>query len=74
MAKLLRPLVDIIVQFIGQTCLIKLLKENQDKIDWDYLSRNPAAIHLLEKNPDKIDWDYLSRKSRGYSSPRKESR
>ena len=28
---------------------------NIDKIDWEYLSRNPGAIHLLERNPDKID-------------------
>jgi hypothetical protein len=37
------------------------LKENKDKIDWDYLSRNPNAIELLKENQNKIDWDYLSR-------------
>ena len=31
-----------------------------DKIDWEWLSRNPNAIHLLEQNLDKIDWDVLS--------------
>ena len=31
-----------------------------DKLNWDYLSRNPAAIHLLEQNPDKIVWSCLS--------------
>jgi hypothetical protein len=31
-----------------------------DKIDWDYLSLNPNAIHLLEKNMDKICWLNLS--------------
>lgn len=29
-------------------------------INWNYLSRNPAAIDLLKQNPDKIDWDGLS--------------
>jgi len=37
-----------------------LLEANPDKIYWNFLSANPAAIHLLEKNPDKIDWNYLS--------------
>ena len=32
-----------------------------EKIDWDYLSENPSAIHLLEKNQEKIDWQQLSR-------------
>ena len=27
-----------------------------DKINWSWLSLNPAAIHLLEKNIDKISW------------------
>ena len=31
-----------------------------DKIDWEYLSKNPNAIHLLEQNIDKIDWWELS--------------
>ena len=29
---------------------------NEDKIDWDCLSRNPNAIELLEANPDKINY------------------
>src|SRR5271170_3563086 len=29
-------------------------------IQWDFLSRNPAAICLLEKNKEKIDWRILS--------------
>src|SRR5436305_2060669 len=29
-------------------------------IDWNFLSRNPNAIHLLEKNLDKINWSLLS--------------
>jgi hypothetical protein len=31
---------------------IELLKENQDKINWDYLSFNPNAIKLLKENQD----------------------
>ena len=31
-----------------------------NKLDWEYLSRNPNAIKFLECNTDKIDWDYLS--------------
>jgi hypothetical protein len=37
-----------------------LLEQNQDKIDWEWLSWNPGAIHLLEQNPDKIHWYMLS--------------
>ena len=36
------------------------MEKNPDKIDWELLSGNPAAIHLLEKKPDKIDWEELS--------------
>ena len=36
------------------------MEQNQDKIDWRRLSRNPKAIHLLEKNLDRIHWEYLS--------------
>ena len=39
---------------------IELLEKNQDKINWDLLSRNPNAISILEKNPDKINWEELS--------------
>ncbi len=39
---------------------IRLLEQNQDKINWVYLSSNPEAIHLLEKNIDKINWRELS--------------
>ena len=31
-----------------------------DKINWEWLSKNPNAIQLLEKNFDKIDWETLS--------------
>jgi len=27
-----------------------------EKLNWDCLSENPAAIHLLEQNPDKIEF------------------
>jgi len=36
------------------------LEQNQDKIDWYYLSSNPSAISLLENNQDKIIWPQLS--------------
>ena len=39
---------------------MELLKENQNKIDWDMLSKNPNAIELLKKNQDKINWIILS--------------
>ena len=32
----------------------------EDKLDWEYLSKNSNAIQLLEKHLDKIVWDYLS--------------
>ena len=46
--------------------IIKLIDDfkhpnNQDKIDWKRLSRNPNAISLLLLNQDKIDWMELSR-------------
>lgn len=39
---------------------VSWLEKNQDKINWNNLSRNPSAMHLLEKNPDKINWFYFS--------------
>ena len=40
----------------------KLLKNNQDKIDWIYLSSNQSqwAYKLLKNNLDKIGWRWLS--------------
>ena len=35
-----------------------LLEQNQDKIYWKYLSKNPNALHLLDQN--KINWSSLS--------------
>jgi len=33
-----------------------------DKVDWNYLSRNPAlTIEFKEKHLDKLSWDELSR-------------
>ncbi len=37
-----------------------MLKENPDKIEWDYLASNPNAIDLLKANLDKINWKLLS--------------
>ena len=34
--------------------LTEAFKKNFDKIDWQLLSSNPAAIELLKKNQDKI--------------------
>ena len=36
-----------------------MLEANPDKINWEYLSLNPAAIHLLKANPNKIEWTYV---------------
>lgn len=38
----------------------QLFLDNQDKINWSWLSQNPNAIHFLEENLDKIDWKMLS--------------
>jgi hypothetical protein len=38
----------------------KLLKMNLNKINWEFLSKNPKAINLLKENPDKINWYALS--------------
>jgi hypothetical protein len=32
---------------------IELLKKNQDKINWNFLSLNPNAIEILKKNKIK---------------------
>jgi hypothetical protein len=47
--------------------VIKLLKENPDKIDWIWLSENPnpEAFELLKQNPDKIGWRYLEKNKKG---------
>ncbi len=42
---------------------IELLKENKNKIDWNYLSMNPNAIELLKENQNKIYWWIFSRNS-----------
>lgn len=38
------------------------LKEyiQEDKLNWEWLSLNPNAIHLLEQTPDKNVWGCLS--------------
>ena len=40
---------------------ITIIKSNQDKIEWDYMSSNksPMAISLMEKNIDKVNWKKL---------------
>lgn len=40
---------------------------NQEKINWFYLSKNPAAIPLLEKNLEKIVWSSLSENPKAIS-------
>ena len=32
---------------------------DEEKLEWSFLSKNPAAMHLLEQNPNKINWDWL---------------
>ena len=31
-----------------------------DKLNWDYLQKNPHALHILEQNLDKLNWVRLS--------------
>ena len=39
----------------------KQLKKYEDKLDWGYLSMNPALTPaLIEKYKDKLHWEYLS--------------
>jgi hypothetical protein len=40
---------------------ISLLKKNQNKINWDFLSSNPNAIELLKENKNKINWYFFSK-------------
>jgi len=37
------------------------IEKNLNKINWDYLSGNPSAIHLLKNNLNKVNWSYLSK-------------
>jgi hypothetical protein len=37
-----------------------ILQQHSDKIDWNWISRNPNAISILEQNMDKINWNCLS--------------
>ena len=39
-----------------------ILKQNQDKVDWLYLTknRNPNIISIFEQNMDKVTWINLS--------------
>ena len=37
-----------------------VFNQNLYKINWNLMSRNPAAIQLLEQNQDKINWYNLS--------------
>ena len=34
--------------------------DDDDKVNWCFLSGNPNAIHILEKNLHRVDWWYLS--------------
>ena len=34
---------------------------DKNKVDWNYLSKNPNAIEILKENKDKINWDNLSK-------------
>jgi len=36
------------------------LENNLDKVNWQYLSGNPNAIHILKNNLDKVHWHSLS--------------
>jgi hypothetical protein len=45
----------------GNPNAIELLKENQDKINWFYLSLNPNAIELLKENQNNINWKLFSK-------------
>ena len=40
---------------------IDILKNNQDKINWDNLSFNPNTISLLKENKHKIELKYFSK-------------
>jgi len=40
--------------------VIDYLKNNPEKINWNFLSSNPNAIKLLRENEEKINWSNLS--------------
>ena len=40
--------------------LLDWVSAQSDKLDWRWLSENPAAIEMLKANPNKINWYYLS--------------
>ena len=51
-------IINVILLFLSEFELVDWILI--EKLNWDCLSQNPAAIHLLKQNPKKIDWDYLS--------------
>jgi hypothetical protein len=40
---------------------LEIIKNNKNKIDWDYLSLNKNAIDLLKENQHKIHWNNFSK-------------
>lgn len=46
----------------GNPSGMEILKQNMDKIDWGYFSKNshPDAIRIIEQNLDKINWKYFA--------------
>ena len=50
--------IGIICDYLPEYKLLEWIDIN--KINWSYLSRNPAAIELLKEHSDRIDWLYLS--------------
>ena len=56
-------IINIIIEYAKCYTLLPWIDIN--KIDWNYLSDNPNAIHLLEANIDKINWWSLSKNPNG---------
>ena len=52
---------NIITEYCAKYKLLDWILEN--KLNYEWLSKKPNAIHLLEKNPDKIYWEWLSENS-----------
>ena len=54
-------IINVILLFVSEFELVDWILMN--KLNWNCLSVNPAAIHLLEEHQKKIFWNWLSQNS-----------
>jgi hypothetical protein len=48
------------ILFLAVILMLSTYWRTYDKVNWNELSINPAAIHILEKTLGKVNWNWLS--------------